>query len=226
MRAIAILLFAACTGDLHQGNGDGGGGNSDGGNPGQQTDGGDTSTGGPMSCPSPGKPRANGGSCGSERWNIKVGTDSGASHIAMQAFPNTIATLASLPAKGGGSSRSSPTETTIYELKNVVLTELKLESDSDYHLVVSDGSSHTMIVEIPYQGCDSGTTWSCYISSARSLVDSKYTVSSSPQYPSATITVRGVGFFDVLHGQNGVAPNAIELHPVLEICFGKDCALS
>jgi len=27
--------------------------------------------------------------------------------------------------------------------------------------------------------------------------------------------VTGVGFFDFWHGQRGVAPNAIELHPVL-----------
>jgi len=26
----------------------------------------------------------------------------------------------------------------------------------------------------------------------------------------------GVGFFDTLHGQNGVAPNGVELHPVLD----------
>ena len=31
---------------------------------------------------------------------------------------------------------------------------------------------------------------------------------------SATLT--GVGFFDIPHGQTGVAPNAIELHPVLK----------
>jgi hypothetical protein len=28
-------------------------------------------------------------------------------------------------------------------------------------------------------------------------------------------TVSGVGFFDFRHGQRGVAPNAIEVHPVL-----------
>jgi hypothetical protein len=27
--------------------------------------------------------------------------------------------------------------------------------------------------------------------------------------------VTGVAFFDFLHGQTGVAPNAIELHPIL-----------
>jgi hypothetical protein len=30
-----------------------------------------------------------------------------------------------------------------------------------------------------------------------------------------TATVTGVGFFDIIHGQTGVAPNGIELHPVL-----------
>jgi hypothetical protein len=29
--------------------------------------------------------------------------------------------------------------------------------------------------------------------------------------------ITGVGFFDFEHGQSGVAPNAIELHPVLDV---------
>ena len=33
---------------------------------------------------------------------------------------------------------------------------------------------------------------------------------------SGRATVTGVGFFDIPHGQTGVAPNAIELHPVLK----------
>ena len=33
------------------------------------------------------------------------------------------------------------------------------------------------------------------------------------------VTVTGVRFFDFLHGQTGVAPNGIELHPVLDIQF-------
>jgi hypothetical protein len=183
---------------------------------------GSTVTGQPMTCPGPGTPKQNGGSCGSERWNIKTGTDSGAASISLVPHPNTIAALVALPAAGGGSSRESPTETTVWELKNVVLTELKSESDSDYHLVISDGT-HTMIAEIPYMGCATGSPWSCFMSRARSEVDARFNVSGSPQYPAQTITLRGVGFFDYAHGQNGVAPNAIELHPILEICFGQDC---
>jgi hypothetical protein len=33
--------------------------------------------------------------------------------------------------------------------------------------------------------------------------------------PCARARVTGVAFFDFLHGQTGVAPNGIELHPVL-----------
>jgi hypothetical protein len=29
-----------------------------------------------------------------------------------------------------------------------------------------------------------------------------------------TATIDGVGFFDAIHGQRGIAPNGIELHPV------------
>ncbi len=179
-------------------------------------------SGTPITCPGPGMPANNGGSCGTERWNIKTGTDSQASSISLVPQPNTIAALVALPAAGGGSTRESPTETTLWELKDVTLTELKLESDSDYHLVISDGS-HTMIAEIPYPSCATNSVWSCFISRARSEIDAKYTVTTSPQYPSATITLRGIGFFDYAHSQTGVAPNAIELHPVLQICFGKSC---
>ena len=182
-------------------------------------------SGGAITCPSPGTPTNNGGSCGTERWSVKTGTDSEAPSLSLIPVPNTIAALAALPANGGGSGRSSPTETTLYELKDVTLTEVKEESDSDYHLVISDGT-HTMIAEIPWPGCATSSPWECFVSRARSEVDAKYTVSTTPQFPSVTVTVRGFGFFDIMHGQTGVAPNAIELHPVLQICFGSGCTPS
>jgi hypothetical protein len=151
-----------------------------------------------------------------------VGTDSQASGLSLVPQPTTIAALVALPAAGGGSSRESPTETTLWELKDVTFSMVKSETDSDYHMVVTDGT-HTMIVEIPYPDCASSGAWACFIQNARSEMDAKYTVSSSPQYPSTTITVRGFGFFDSSHGQTGVAPNAIELHPVVQICFGAGC---
>ncbi len=45
-----------------------------------------------------------------------------------------------------------PTETTVFRL-SATLTEYKLEADSDYHLVLSDGAGHSMIAEIPDPAC-------------------------------------------------------------------------
>jgi hypothetical protein len=41
--------------------------------------------------------------------------------------------------------------------------------------------------------------------------------SCSEPSTSYLIEITGIGFFDFEHGQNGVAPNAIELHPVIAI---------
>jgi hypothetical protein len=41
--------------------------------------------------------------------------------------------------------------------------------------------------------------------------------SSSSHQLQGTATVTGVGFFDILHGQPGLAPNGIELHSVLRL---------
>jgi hypothetical protein len=35
------------------------------------------------------------------------------------------------------------------------------------------------------------------------------------------VTVTGVAFFDILHGQEGVASNGVELHPILAIEFRR-----
>ena len=40
-----------------------------------------------------------------------------------------------------------------------------------------------------------------------------------------TVSLAGPAYIDYLHGQMGVAPNGIEIHPVLAMCFGKGCAL-
>jgi hypothetical protein len=37
----------------------------------------------------------------------------------------------------------------------------------------------------------------------------------SRREPTQTATIRAIGFFDFFHNQTGVAPNEIELHPVL-----------
>jgi hypothetical protein len=98
-----------------------------------------------------------------------------------------------------------------------------MESDSDYHLDVKDATG-SMPVEIPYPGCVSGGPLLNQIKAARAVFDAKYTATNLYQPANDTVTITGVGFFDVLHGQAYALPNGMELHAVLSICFGLDCA--
>jgi hypothetical protein len=163
------------------------------------------------------------GSCGVERWSVKTGTDADAGRIALQSTTQTtIAALDALsaPANPPANNRVSPTETTVFQI-HATLVEFKLEADSDYHLVMSDGSGHTMIAEVPDPSCvGAGSPLLSSIQKARGEFDAKYTATTSFKTVNVPATVTGVGFFDFLHGQTGVAPNGIELHAVLDIQFG------
>jgi hypothetical protein len=81
----------------------------------------------------------------------------------------------------------------------------RLEDDLDYHLVLRSGS-RTMIAETPSPLCTKGAT--AY--RRRQMSDSRRVARICRR-----ARVGGVAFFDFLHGQTGVAPNGIELHPVL-----------
>lgn len=168
-------------------------------------------------------PMSSTGSCGVERWAVKTGTDADASTINLQSTTaTTIAALGAIPAPSSlpSDNRVQPTETTVYQI-HATLTEYKLEDDSDYHLVMSDGNGHTMITEIPDPNCvGSGSPLASRIQGARDAFDAKYTATGSFKTANVPATVTGVGFFDFKHGQTGVAPNGIELHAVTGIAFG------
>jgi hypothetical protein len=125
-----------------------------------------------------------------------------------------------LPVKRGpGGSRGSGAESTVYEV-TARLVEAKLEGDSDIHLVIrSLTSSGTMIVEFPAVTCASGATAGARtrMKNARNAFVAACGMSGSSSFEmlKGKATLRGVGFFDFLHGQTGVAPNGIELHPVI-----------
>jgi hypothetical protein len=165
------------------------------------------------------------GSCGVERWSVKTGTDADASLINLQSTTQTtIAALTALPAPTAlpANNRIQPTETTVFQLQ-ATLTEYKLESDSDYHLILSNASGNSMIAEIPSPACvGSSSLLLPDIQNARSEFDARYTATNTFQTANVPVTITGVGFFDFLHGQTGVAPNGIELHAVLDVQFSTN----
>jgi hypothetical protein len=145
----------------------------------------------------------------------------------------TVASLLAIPTITTTSStpRQSSEEQT-WALKNAYLNFIRLEEDGDYHMVLSDTlaisggnlTGPTLIGEIPFPGCFSGGPLACNISRARATVDGKYTLVVDQGHDEAqVVSVIGVSFFDFEHGQFGSAPNNIELHAVLALCFGEGC---
>jgi len=76
-----------------------------------------------------------------------------------------------------------------------------------------------MIVESPDPKCAKGSQFLDQIKQVRKTIDDQFGPIKRRQRPNIPVTVMGVGFYDPIHGQEGVAPNGIELHPILEISF-------
>jgi hypothetical protein len=160
-----------------------------------------------------------GGHCGVERWDVKSGTDAAAQNVNLDVVqPTTVAAMDALRAPSAPTARVQPTETTEFQIK-ATMSGFKQEGDSDYHIVITDGRK-TLIVEIPSPNCVATLSpFRSQIVQARAEFDARFTASPQFQNVSIPVTVTGIGFFDRIHGQTGVAPNGVELHPVLDITF-------
>ena len=157
---------------------------------------------------------------------MKVLTDKMQQQINPTPVPATIASLRALEPPVNPNrlkdTRYAPTELTVFEVTGV-LVYIKSEDDEDYHLVIRDDSGRTMIVESPADNCVGKGKLAADVRAARKAIDDNVgPVTKKAKKPKVTVTVTGIGFFDPIHGQTGVAPNGIELHPLLSIDFHPD----
>ncbi len=161
--------------------------------------------------------------CGVERWSVKVGMDPDARLVDRRTVvPTNIVHLRALPAPASPplNSRVRPVETTVWSL-DAILLRYKQEGDSDYHLVLADTGGRTIIAEIPSPACvGPSSPFLPAMRAVRTAFTAAFHPTISFQRVNVTVHVTGVGFFDFKHGQSGVAPNAIELHPILSIRWG------
>jgi len=174
------------------------------------------------------QPRASAlASCGAERWAVKTLADGQARKVNFHARPTSVSALRRLPPTHMV-ARAPGVERRTFQLK-ARLVEAKVEDDQDIHLVIADprARSHTMIVEFPASSCTTHSVKRSAMMRARRAFASACALPAKGSFHflrgSATIT--GVGFFDFSHGQTGVAPNAVELHPVLRVQV-RSCAPS
>jgi hypothetical protein len=147
--------------------------------------------------------------CGVERWNIKTLKDR---PLLLRARGTTVKYLTRLRRPAYlPPARRLLRERRIYSVIAAVTLD-RLEADQDHHLVLRSGS-RTMIAETPSSLCTRGAT---------SKRRKQMAAARGAARVCARARVVGVAFFDYKHGQTGVAPNAIELHPVLGFaCLSK-----
>jgi len=160
-----------------------------------------------------------GRNCGFERQPVKVAADRDAGLIDPTVRETTIAALTTIPAPRDPEERYDrrymPVETTIWRIRATLRDISFFAEDGDYDLILADETGHTMIVEAPEPRCATGSAVAVQIADVRRRIAARFP--AVPARPGIPVTLTGVGFFDIIRGFPGQAPNGIELHPILAI---------
>jgi len=160
--------------------------------------------------------------CGVWRWPVKTLSDQAASQVDYSPRTSSVRRLRKIDPPSSLSTdtpRIEPVEFTTYRVR-AKLVGAVVEDDHDVHLVIRSPASRrkTMIVEFPYVRCNGAkdSMKRAAMKRARAaLTNACGSIGTSFVDLRGRVRVTGVGFWDEIHGQTGVAPNGIELHPVL-----------
>ncbi len=152
--------------------------------------------------------------CGVSRWPVKIWSDLTADWVRADSVVSTsIAALRAMPRPTGRFEqrvRRGPIEHTVYRVR-ARLAQVLTEDDSDVHLILRDPEdpSLTLVAEIPDSVCALTSR------AASAFAEARRQLRRVPR--GGLVEVEGIGFFDFLHGQRGMAPSGLELHPVLSL---------
>jgi hypothetical protein len=168
--------------------------------------------------------------CGKERWAIKTLSDPDSASVNLTPKSTSVDWLISQPAPEHlADKRIPPIETQVFQVSALLIGFKGEPDDGDFHIVIADPAlqSETMIVEIGDSSCQ-GVCASIKRKEIEQARQNFVAHCGAPAtkfkrlHPPLPVIITGVGFFDVTHGQMGVAENAIELHPVLDFQFPTD----
>lgn len=165
--------------------------------------------------------------CGIERWKIKTLSDADTSFIDFTNIKkNTVHEQVSLTRSVGKLNTRRPSEEEVYLIECFVIGFVK-EKDHDIHIEVKDvNTAETMVIELVNPDCLDAKNTSRY----QQLKEVYEAFINKMGRPPSTfkyltnpvlITITGVGFWDFLHGQKGMARNGREIHPVLSLTFSN-----
>ena len=185
---------------------------------------------------------------GTERWRVKVGTDTGAADIDPNTpVPITLHQLVTIPRPTIPTDdiTRATAEKVVYTVSGRLVRfkpETSKTGDQDYHLVIADESldyspggagttpsPHSFVAEVVKPACIPGTEgfaspsqFDAEIGQVRAAFEAKFPNRKTSGWNEAggvPVIIKGVAFFDHPHGQVGRALNGLELHPILEIAF-------
>src|SRR3954452_11510143 len=105
--------------------------------------------------------------CDPSRGTVRAATDIDAVFVNVHPIPSSIASLGAIGAVRPLSQdrRASSVELTIYRV-GALLTSVRRDEDTSYHLLISDGA-RTMIAELPPAGCTEGSVFAIEMATAR-----------------------------------------------------------
>jgi hypothetical protein len=161
--------------------------------------------------------------CGVERWSVKTLSDSDTTRIDFKKIiPSTVHEQVNLSPPNKKTTRLE-NETIIYSIACFIVGYKKESNDKDIHIIIEDiETDETMVAEIPSHECFEIQKTSRYELFKqleewfiKNIGQPKSNFTFLEKHIPVTIT--GVGFFDLHHGQIGLAGNGREIHPVLSI---------
>src|SRR4051794_684629 len=139
--------------------------------------------------------------CGVERWAVKTLQDR---PVLRPARPTTVRFLVTRRPPAHLPMTRLSFERNVFTVVAAV-TGIRDEDDGDLHLLLRSGGAQ-MIAPAPQAVCTTR---------ARLRYRSAMALARLLVRVCARAKITGVAFFDLKHGQTGVAPNGIELHPIL-----------
>jgi hypothetical protein len=159
------------------------------------------------------------------RWGVRTGSDLDSNLVKDHPVHTTVEELAAKPRPKGMETgteisddrRSSEVERTIYELEAVIIS-YKIQVSGSYHLNLQGETGQTIIANcVDPQFVPPGSRWAKEIAETRKKVVARLKPGPTYTQVSHRVRIKGIGFFNRIHGQTGAAPNALELTPVLEL---------
>ncbi len=160
-----------------------------------------------------------------KRWPVKTLSDKDTTLVNFKNIvKSSVHDQRNIKRPDGKLTNRHITETTIYTF-DCYIVGFKKELDRDIHVIIKDiNTGETMVAEIPnYKDIYiKKTSREKQFKLLRNwFVDnigkphSTFKMFNHPKL----VTITGVGFWDTVHGQKGMAPNGREIHPILSMKF-------